>query len=74
MLYIKFQTSEHSGSEDDFNFFIYFYGLNLEPPGARLSWTQGPLFEQNWQRITRHAMLHTKFQVSDQSGSGRENF
>ena len=34
MLYIKFQTSEQSGSTEDFDFFIYFYGLNLGPPGA----------------------------------------
>ena len=28
MLYIKFQTSEQSGSAEDFDFFfIYFYGL-----------------------------------------------
>ena len=33
MLHIKFQTSEHSGSdEEDFEkVFIYFYGLNLGP-------------------------------------------
>ena len=32
----------------------------------------GPLFEQTWYRITRHAMLHTKFQASEQSGSEEE--
>ena len=50
MLYIKFQTSEHSGSEEeDFEkVFIYFYGLNLGPPGAGSSCTQGPSIEQNW--------------------------
>ena len=32
MLYIKFQTSEQSGSAEDFKFFfIYFYGLNIGP-------------------------------------------
>ena len=25
-----------------------FYSLNLEPPGAGLSWTLGPSFEQTW--------------------------
>ena len=35
MLQTKFQTSEASGSEEeDFEFFYYFYGLNLGPPGA----------------------------------------
>ena len=46
MLYIKFQTSEHSGLNTILNFFMYFYGLSLGPPCARPSWTQGPLFEQ----------------------------
>ena len=27
---------------------MHFYGLNLGPPGAGLSWTLGPSFEQNW--------------------------
>ena len=49
MLYIKFQTSEQSGSAEDFEFFfIYFYGLNIGPPGAGPSCTQGPSFEQTW--------------------------
>ena len=50
MLYIKFQTSEHSGSEEeDFEKgFIYFYGLNLGPPGAGPSWILGPSFEHPW--------------------------
>ena len=36
MLYFKFQASEQSGSAEDFEFFlfIYFYGLNIGPPGA----------------------------------------
>ena len=27
---------------------MHFYGLNLGPPGAGLSWTLGPSFEQTW--------------------------
>ena len=27
---------------------IHFCGLNLGPPGAGLSWTLGPSFEQTW--------------------------
>ena len=48
MLHIKFQTPEHGGSKEDFFIFIYmyFFGSNLEPPGAGPSWIQGPLFEQ----------------------------
>ena len=46
MLHLKFQTSEHSGPEEDFYFFMYFFYSNLEPPGAGPSWIQGPLFEQ----------------------------
>ena len=55
MLYIKFQTSEQSGSAEDFKFFffIYFYGLNIGPPGAGPSCTQGPSFNQTWLRTTR---------------------
>ena len=47
MLYIKFQTSEQSGSEEEdfLNIFMYFYGLKLGPLGAGPSWAQGPLFE-----------------------------
>ena len=50
MLHTKFQTSEHSGSkeEDIGNFIMYFYGLNLGPPGAGPASTQGLSFEQNW--------------------------
>ena len=57
-----------------FEYFMYFYGTNLGPPGAGPSWTQRPLFEQTLQRITRHAMLHTKFQASRQSGSEEDFF
>ena len=49
MLHIKFQKSEKKGSEEeDIDFFYYFYGSNLGPPGAGPSWTQGPSFEQTW--------------------------
>ena len=49
MLYIKFQTSEQSGSAEDFDFLkIYFYGLNIAPPGSGPSCTQGPSFDQTW--------------------------
>ena len=50
MIYIKFQISGHSGSEEeDFEkVFIYFYSLNQGPPGAGPSCTQGPSTEQNW--------------------------
>ena len=54
--------------------FMYLNILNLNPPGARPSWTQGPLFEQTWQRTTKHTMLHNKFQASDESGSEEEDF
>ena len=70
MLHIIFQTPVHSGSEEeDFEkVFIYFYGLNLGPPGAGPSCTQGPSIEQNWYKTTRQ-MLHIKFQASKPSGS-----
>ena len=44
MLHIIFHTPVNSGSEEeDFEkVFIYFYGLNLGPPGAGPSCTQGP--------------------------------
>ena len=42
-------AAEQSGSEEeDFEFFYYFYGLNLGPPGMGPSYTQGPSFEQTW--------------------------
>ena len=31
-----------------FNIFMYFYGLNLGPPGAGPSWNLEPSFEQTW--------------------------
>ena len=49
MLHIRFQASKPSGSEKDFLiYFMYFYGLNLGPPGVGPSWSLGPLFEQTW--------------------------
>ena len=48
---MKFQTSEQSGSAEDFDFFfIYFYGLTMDTlaPGVGPSCTQGPSFEQAW--------------------------
>ena len=49
MLHIKFQTSEQSGSAEDFDFFlIYFYGLNVGHPGGGPSCIQGSSFEQTW--------------------------
>ena len=74
MLHIKFQTSEHSGSEEDFEtVFIYFYGLNLGPPDAGPSDTQGPSIEQNWYKTTRQ-MFHIKFKASKPSGSEEKDF
>ena len=73
MLHIKFKISEHSGSEEeDFEYYLCIY---LGPTGgAGPSWTKETLFEQTWQRITKLAMLHTKFQASEQSGSEEEDF
>ena len=48
MLHIKLKESRPSISEEeDFDFFIYFYGLYLGPPGAEPSCTQGLSFEHN---------------------------
>ena len=47
MLHTEFQASEPSGSEEEdflIFFFIYFYDLNLGPPGAGPSWTLRPSF------------------------------
>ena len=38
-------------------FSMYFYGLNIGPPGAGPSWTQGPSFEQTWLRTTRQCYI-----------------
>ena len=49
MLHTKFKTPEHSCSEEeDFEFFMYFYGLKLGLSGAGPSWTKGPSSEQTW--------------------------
>ena len=50
MLHNKFPASKPSNSEEEdfLIFFMYFYGLNLGPPGTGPSWVLGPLFEQNW--------------------------
>ena len=50
MLQFKYQASKPSNyEEEDFeNISMHFYGLNLGPPGAGLSWTLGPSFEQTW--------------------------
>ena len=38
-------------------FSIYFYGLNIGPPGAGPSCTQEPSFEQTWLRTTRQCYI-----------------
>ena len=49
MLHTEFQASKPNGFEDDFLiFFMYFYGLNLGPPGTGPSSNLGPSFEQTW--------------------------
>ena len=54
MLHTIVQASEPSGCEGDLKKKkkkkknTYFYGLNLEPPGAGPYWTLGPSFEQTW--------------------------
>ena len=45
MLNIQFQASRLKGSEEIFEYFsMYFYDLNLGPPGAGPSWLVGWLF------------------------------
>ena len=50
MLQSKFQASKPSNLKNKIFEYIsmHFYGLNLGPPGAGLSWILGPSFEQTW--------------------------
>ena len=50
MLHTEFQApSQEVLKEKLFEYFsMYFYDLNLGPPGAGPSWTLGPSFEQTW--------------------------
>ena len=54
-----FQASKPNSSEEEvfLIFFMYFYGLNLGPPGTGPSWILGPLFEQNWLKTTRQSYI-----------------
>ena len=54
MLHITFQTSKWFCKRF---IFIYFYGLNIGPPGLWSSCTQGPSFEQTWSRTTRQSYI-----------------
>ena len=59
MLHTRFQASKPSGLKEKIFkiFFMYFYDLNLGPPGAGSSWNLGPSFEQPWQRIMRQCYI-----------------
>ena len=51
MLHTKFQASISlvvlkKKIFEYFSMYMYFYDLNLGPPGAEPSWTLGPLFER----------------------------
>ena len=50
MLHTEFQASKPRGLKEKlFEYFsMYFFVLNLGPPGAGPSWTLGPSFEQTW--------------------------
>ena len=50
MLNIQFQASRLKVLKKKiFEYFsMYFYDLNLGPPGAGPSWNLGPSFEQTW--------------------------
>ena len=50
MIHTEFQASKPRVSEGEVfeYFFMYFYDLNLGPPGAGPSWILGPSFEQTW--------------------------
>ena len=48
MLHTLFQAFKPRDSEKDFeNFSMYYYGLNLERPGAGPSWAPGLSFQQS---------------------------
>ena len=66
MLHIKFQASEQCGSKEEvFEYFsMYICGSNLGL-GAIL----GPSFEKKNLDKDNKAMLHTKFQTAEPSGS-----
>ena len=58
MLNTKFQTSKPGSEEEIFLIFsMYFYDLNLGPPGAGPSWTLGLSFEHTWLRTTRQCYI-----------------
>ena len=67
--FTKFQVTEPSGSfKEDF-----YRGSNLGLSQAGLFWTLEPQFEQTL--VNHHKeMLHTKFQASELSGFGKEDF
>ena len=48
MPHTKFQASKSSGSEEEgfLICFMYFYGLNLGPPGVKAPWILRLLFKQ----------------------------
>ena len=51
---------------------MYFYGSNLGPPGTGPSWT----LDLHLNNLVKYhlAMLHMKFQASEQSSSEEEDF
>ena len=75
MLHIKFHASEQSGSEEE-GFLIFFYVfLWFEP---RTPWPETILDPGTfiWTYLVKDykAMLYTKFQASEPSGSEKEDF
>ena len=74
MLHIKFQTSEQSGSEEeDFDFFYLFLCLNIGPPGAGPSCTQGPSLNKLGKGPLCNASYQTS-SISQPSASEEEAF
>ena len=53
---------------------MYFYASNPGAPRVRPFWTLEPWFEQNKLGKRPQAMLQTKFQTSEASGSEEEDF